>query len=205
MWGLKQALPFHPKKPQLAALIVHRVSTELADGTWDGHALKRFYYKKKASQLCSPTSQNHKITRVGRDPHGSSSPTPVLHRTSPRTPPRCNKCCDSRPTKHSSTHRFGWKQLFLKGWSRTCPALPSRGSHTCWRMQWKPGREGSSPMLSPTAEHIEWHVLKCKPDIFLEDFVRHITLLYYYRELSKQPGGKALPQTCTSINCHSIK
>lgn len=86
MCGLKQALPFHPKKPQLAALIVHRVSTELADGTWDGHALKRFYYKKKASQLCSPTSQNHKITRVGRDPHGSSSPTPGPAQDKPKNP-----------------------------------------------------------------------------------------------------------------------
>lgn len=95
------------------------------------------------------------------------------------------------------------------GRSRTL--LPSRlaeaaaaPTYAVW-MRWQPELEGVFPMLSPTAKHIEWQVLKCKPDIFLGDFVRHITLLYYYRELSKQPSGKALPQTCRSINCHSIK
>ena len=104
----------------------------------------------------------------------------------------------NKPQQHPQIQKKN-KQLFPKVWIRTCPALPSggRGSRGC--------KAALSPVLSPTAEHTERHVLKCKPDIFLGDFVRHITLLYYYRELSKQPGGKALPQTCTSINCHSIK
>lgn len=62
---------------------------------------------------------------------------------------------------------------------RGCDGRPRKGRHL--------------PMLSATAKHTEWQVLKCKPGIFLGDFVRHITLLYYYRELSKQPGRKALP------------
>lgn len=155
---------------------------------------KGFYYKIKASQLGSPTSQNLNWKRSTSIIQSNS----WLCTRELQEPQHMLRFQTNKPQQHPQIQKKN-KQLFPKVWIRTCPALPSggRGSRGC--------KAALSPVLSPTAEHTERHVLKCKPDIFLGDFVRHITLLYYYRELSKQPGGKALPQTCTSINCHSIK